>query len=144
MIAMLRCWSVQNLLDLYVDRRLSPRRQASVAAHLKDCKDCRAIAAQMGPVPDVAKTLSRVAAPEGLAESILREINAARVTAEVKSIRGRHSARRLTPAQAAAMVYLGLLTLGNMRGIPSQAEAPMRAGEEIPGRRGLWSPELPQ
>ena len=34
------CASVENILDLYIDKRLTPRRMRGVEAHLQGCPVC--------------------------------------------------------------------------------------------------------
>ena len=67
------------------------------------------------PAP-AAKNARPIAAPEGLAASILNELQAGAPA----SIPGFQPLWNLTPAQAAALVYLALLAGGNSAGFPSQ------------------------
>lgn len=118
---LIACWSARNVLDLHVDGRLTARAAARVDAHLKACAGCRAAAEELRPI---ALKGSAVELPPGLAESILRRLEAEAEPAALPA-----PAWRLAPAQAAALVYLLALAAGNAApGVPSQG---------LPGRPGL-------
>ena len=147
MMSWIRCWSVKNVLDLYVDGRLTDEAAARVRTHLKDCPSCRREAEALAPA-DIPSSEVRV--PEGLVDSIMDRLEeesrvpAASPWAEL----------RLTPAQAAAMVYLLLMTGAHaLPGVPSQSSgpsAPRSAGLSLdkppaPQSAGVYpQPEAPR
>lgn len=123
----LRCWSVRNVLDLYVDGRLTEAAAARVASHLKTCSACRAEEAELRPVPAGKK----LQAPEGLAESILEKL--AEGSAPKEPAPPLWEGLRLSPAQAAALVYIAVLAGGHaLPGVYSQAHAAAPAKTEAP------------
>lgn len=118
-MSLLRCWSVRNVLDLYVDGRLTERAAARVAAHLEECANCRAEADALKPVS--ADLAEKVEVPEGLAEAILEKLGTEERPAPAPALRELIS---LEPAQALALVYLTALIGGHaLPGVPSQAYA---------------------
>lgn len=116
----LACWSARNVLDLHVDGRLTASMSAKVESHLKACAGCLALVDELRPV----KFDSEVAVPRGLAEAILQDLEQGTEADEAVA-----PAWRLAPAQAAAVVYLGLLAAGNA--------APGTASQGIAGKPGL-------
>ena len=117
---MFRCWGVRNILDLYVDGRLSAARETQVRAHLDDCAACRLQAKPMLGIRALLKRSGGPQVPAGLAEAILKRLEAEPESAAAEA--AEPWAWRLSPAQAAAMVYLALLAAGNAGpGLPSQA-----------------------
>ncbi|MBI4423899.1 MAG: zf-HC2 domain-containing protein [Elusimicrobia bacterium] len=107
------CWSSRNVLDLYIDRRLTPRARARVAAHLEGCEACRREARALAPVRSAKAGLRP---PPGLAEAILAQLESGAEPAAAPA-----GSLRLAPAQAAALVYLGLLAANHAApGLPSQ------------------------
>ncbi len=100
-----RCWSVRNILDLYVDERLMPGTMLRVQAHLKTCADCREEKEALAPVlpPNAAK----IAVPEGLKESILEKLEKGEVPQSAPVTLG--ETLRLSPAQAFSLAYCALL-----------------------------------
>ena len=115
------CWSSRNVLDLHVDGRLTPKATARVDAHLALCAGCRREADALRPVPVKG---GAIAVPPGLAEAILRQLEAGAEPASAPS-----PALRLAPAQAVALVYLAVLAAGNA--------APGPVSQGLPGRPGL-------
>ena len=101
----LACWSSRNVLDLYVDGRLAPRAAGRVEAHLAACAACRREAEALKPIRLPAGSVS---APAGLADAILKQLEAGAEPARTAA-----PAWRLAPSQAAALVYLALLAAGN-------------------------------
>lgn len=116
----LACWSARNVLDLHVDGRLTPGMSAKVESHVKACAGCRKVAGELRPMTFD----SEVAVPPGLAEAILQDLERGAEPDEAPA-----PAWRLAPAQAAAVVYLGLLAAGNA--------APGAASQGIAGKPGL-------
>jgi len=56
-----RCASMANLMDLYVEGRLSPSSMKKAAAHIKDCSRCRKLYEEQRPLKGPA-----LGAPAGL------------------------------------------------------------------------------
>lgn len=115
------CWSSRNVLDLHVDGRLTPKASARVDAHLEACASCRADLQALKPA---GLSAGAVQVPPGLAEAILRQLEAGAAPAPSPA-----PVLRLAPAQAAALVYLAVLAAG------SAAPGPVSQG--LPGRPGL-------
>lgn len=67
---MFTCWSVKNVLDLFVDHRLTRDADHWVAEHLQDCDSCREEAESLSPLEDIKAVA--VELPAGLKESILK------------------------------------------------------------------------
>ncbi|OIO06183.1 MAG: hypothetical protein AUJ52_12690 [Elusimicrobia bacterium CG1_02_63_36] len=114
-MSVFRCWSVRNVLDLFIDHRLTSDADHWVAEHLQDCAACRAQAEALSPVPELKASAAQL--PAGLQESILEAFERG------ESERG--GLPRLQPAQALALVYcLALAGLHAAKQPPSQANAP--------------------
>jgi len=115
-MSLFRCWSTRNLLDLYADGRLTEGAAARIAAHLKACETCRLEAEAHRALP--AEFAEKVEVPAGLAEAILKKVEAG------ESAAPRLEMPRLEPAQALAALYLAVVVGGHaLPGTPSQAFA---------------------
>lgn len=115
------CWTSRNVLDLYVDGRLTAAQSARVREHLKDCAECAREEKVLRPV----KFEVPVEVPAGLVDSILKKLEEG---AEPRAVL--RPAWRLQPAQAAAFVYLALLAGGNL--------APGIASQGLPGTDDIF------
>lgn len=110
----MNCQSFINILDLYQERRLSPRRAAAARAHLADCAACRAVAAPLQAAPAAASTALK-----------LRLADALRAAATVDAARARTATplwprdARAVALAAAALALVGLLIAAT--GAPSQS-----------------------
>jgi anti-sigma factor RsiW len=125
MIEAIRCWASRNLLDLYVDSRLTPSRRAAVKAHVSRCASCRAEVEALGGVRESLAEVRAVEVPSGLQESILREFERERAEAPVTL-----EALLPSPGQAAAFAALALVLLAQKGpGPDSQAYEPPPAKE---------------
>ncbi|MFH2202625.1 MAG: zf-HC2 domain-containing protein [Elusimicrobiota bacterium] len=116
-----RCWSVRNILDLYVDDRLTAGAARRVKTHLKECEECRAEHEALMPV--VRSGEINIEVPAGLTESILKKLREESAPAEAPlELR---EALRLSPAQACSLVYCALLLSAHALpgGQPSQAHS---------------------
>ncbi|MFH1726322.1 MAG: zf-HC2 domain-containing protein [Elusimicrobiota bacterium] len=122
-MGLLRCWSVQNVLDLFVDGRLTESASVRVAAHLDVCENCRAEAEALKPIP--AASAGTVAVPEGLADAILEKLRSEDAPAPVPASVDLRDFLRLRPAQALALVYfIALASAHALPGVPSQGLTP--------------------
>ena len=115
------CWSSRNVLDLYVDGRLTAAQTARVREHLHGCAECAREERALRPV----KLDLPVEVPAGLVESILKKFEEG---AEPRAFA--RPAWRLQPAQAAAFVYLALLASGNL--------APGAVSQGLPGTNDIF------
>lgn len=118
-----KCWSVKNVLDLYVDGRLGYGAKRKIAEHLGTCSGCRALKEELSPLS--AEDLGKIDVPEGLAESILKELGKEGAPSRRAPALGEVLA--FSPAKAAALAYCALLAAGHTLpgGLPSQADAPL-------------------
>ena len=98
----MRCWETRNLLDLFVDGRLTHAQGHRVDEHLAACADCKTELEALKPLPLSAGAVPAV--PAGLAASILRTL-AEESEAPVAQV------WRLSPAQAAGLAAAALLVL---------------------------------
>jgi predicted anti-sigma-YlaC factor YlaD len=117
------CWSVKNVLDLYVDSRLTPATKSRVEAHLSSCASCRDAAQALAPLKF---SKCKIAPPPGLAASILRQHQNRGQVPDQAAFKW-----NLSPAQAAAFVYLAILTAGNIFPGPSHQGPPQRIESEL-------------
>lgn len=117
----INCWSFANVLDLYVDKRLTPFMMANVGRHLETCAGCKQLAAELAPIkaPSTA-----VAPPPGLADSILKAFEEGAAPAQSAF------SFRLAPAQIAAMLYLMILA-----GAHTAPGAPHQGPPQVFGER---------
>lgn len=121
-MSVFRCWSVRNVLDLFIDHRLTRDAEHWVAEHLQDCPSCRDRAEALAPVPGMRA--AAVELPAGLKESILEAFE------NEETARGWTPG--LQPAQALALVYcLALAGLHAVDRPPSQANAPESGVESV-------------
>jgi anti-sigma factor RsiW len=112
-----QCWSVRNILDLYVDGRLSLRAKHKIDSHLKKCPDCREEREVLSPVVSRTKT----AVPKDLTQSILKKLEEKYSTSE--NAFPAAEILRLSPTQAAGLAYCLLVFSAHalVGGVSSQA-----------------------
>lgn len=119
----MNCHALKNILDLFEEGRLTPRRMKAVEAHLASCPECRALSVRASGGPGAK-------APEALKARLLAAAKAAR-PAQAKT-----AALPLWPREApgialAAAALALVAALIAVRGVPSQAPAAVAAiGEE--------------
>lgn len=129
MMALFQCWSVKNILDLYLDGRLTEGAAAKVKKHLDACPDCSEEAESQGGVARFLKDAGEVPVPAGLEAAILKGLE--------QSLPHEAPAERILPrwtaAKAFAALYL-IVVAGShalpgepSRGTGPQAEAERRA-----------------
>jgi len=116
----MECWTSRNLLDLYVDERLTAGRAGRVREHLKACAGCSAEEKALRPV----RLGGTVDVPAGLAAAILKEFEAGTEPRAVAA-----PAWRLQPAQMAALAYLAIAAGGNL--------GPGLTSEGLPNKPGV-------
>ena len=123
-----RCWSVRNVLDLYMDGRLGPLWNAWIGRHVDACGPCRQALATLGPFTAPA---GPVAVPDGLAASILARLEAERAADVLApSSAPLWTALSLGPAQALALAFLALVfTDGARAAVPPQSMTPASSWE---------------
>ena len=114
------CAKVANLMDLYVEGRLSPSWMKKAAAHLKDCPSCRKLYEEQKPPKSPA-----LKAPADLKARL--KAAAASPKSEPAS-----ASRVALPSGgfrylAAALLYAGLLLLLNWFGPGETTQAPPEA-----------------
>ena len=124
----MNCHSFINVLDLYVEGRLSTRRMKAATAHLDGCAACRALAA---PVAETAAPVFR--APESLKARLRLAAKAAPETpakapASDLSLWPREARGVALAAAALALVGLFIATTG----APSQSAGGAVAAMEEP------------
>ena len=125
MIEKVRCWAVRNVLDLYVDARLTPSRRAAVKAHVRDCASCRAEVEALGGAHEFLASAKAIPVPAGLAQSILERLG------EEPALMPAPGSLWPSPGQAAALAALALVLVAQRGpGLDSQAYAPLPATEE--------------
>jgi anti-sigma factor RsiW len=127
-MGILLCWNVKNILDLYLDKRLTAGAASRVAAHLKDCESCAAEAEDLGGVSRFLGQDADIAIPAGLEQAILKNLELEEDEQPVQI-----SPPRLTPAKVFAVLYLMLIAGSHAlpgdttRGVGPQAAAEREA-----------------
>ena len=114
----MNCHSFKNVLDLYREGRLSPRRAKAAARHLDACAECRALAAP-------AKAGHSVRAPQSLKDKLLAAAKAGPAASPAPvpapGLPLWPSEARGIALAAAALLVVGLLVAAV--GAPSQSAA---------------------
>ena len=125
-----RCWSIRNLLDLYIDHRLAAAWMDRIQAHLGACRTCRAEAQGLEGVVTLLRKSAPVRLPEGLAASIRKGLRSPQPVTQ-PALRA-WDLWRPTPAQVTALAYGLLLALGHtLPGAPTQWHPPPEIGLEV-------------
>ena len=113
----MNCRSVANILDLYLEKRLSPPRMSRIAAHLKDCSGCRGLLEKLSPIQKKPQM------PPADFKDKLKKILADPETPLFPKDRVRLApSRQAAQALAAAAIYICLVLIFNRLapGAPSQ------------------------
>ncbi|MBI3298730.1 MAG: zf-HC2 domain-containing protein [Elusimicrobia bacterium] len=118
----LRCWETRNLLDLFVDGRLTRDQGHRVEDHLAACPACALELEGLKPLPLSAG--APPAMPAGLAAAILKEFEGG-AAPELPSW-------RLSPAQAAGLAAAALLLLAQTVPGPVTRAVQRPAAEALP------------
>jgi hypothetical protein len=126
----MNCHAVVNVLDLYEEGRLSPRRAKAATKHMASCPECGALARSAAP----AAARSSARAPESLKAKLLSAAKAGPAAAPPS---GAVSELHLWPREArgialaaAALLVVGLLIAAV--GAPSQSAGGAVAAVEEP------------
>jgi anti-sigma factor RsiW len=122
----MNCHSFKNVLDLYAEGRLTPRRAMTAAEHLAACAACRALAAP-------AASPSGARAPQALKDRLRAAAKAAPSAPEPRAASGLplwpREARGIALA-ALALIVVALLVAA--AGLPSQSSGGAVAAVEEP------------
>ncbi|NNN04288.1 MAG: hypothetical protein HKL90_00160 [Elusimicrobia bacterium] len=110
----MNCSSFVNVLDLYRENRLSPRRGAAARAHLAACAACRAVAAPLQAAPETASAALKRRLADALRAAAPADASPARTATPLWP----RDARAVALA-AAALALVGLLIAAT--GAPSQS-----------------------
>ncbi len=117
-MSMFTCWSVKNVLDLFVDHRLTRDADDWVAEHLQDCDACREKAQALAPLDELRS--EAVPLPAGLKDSILKAFEEGETSAAWTP--------SFQPAQGLALLYcLALAGIHSADKPVSQNTAPTAA-----------------
>ncbi|MDE2143183.1 MAG: zf-HC2 domain-containing protein [Elusimicrobia bacterium] len=121
----MNCHSFVNVMDLYVEGRLTARRNAAATAHLASCADCRAKAA-----PSVSPSTAR--APQSLKDKLMAAAKTphADSPAPAPGLALWPSEARGVALAAALLLLVGLLIAAT--GVPSQSSGDSLAAMEVP------------
>ena len=120
----MNCHATRAVLDLHAEGRLTPPREAAVAAHLASCSACRG-AGEAAPAP-----ASRRPAPSALKAKLLAAAKAERPSSSPAPALALFPRDAAGVAWAAAALLLVALAVG-WNGAPTQS---FDAGDELAGR----------
>ena len=98
---------MQELLVLYVDRKLTSKEMEKVKAHLESCNECAANLEKYKKTIDLIKTLPMKEAPVGLCDEIKRNLNQADI--EKRSFLPFPTVKILVPAFAVLLIAIGVI-----------------------------------
>ena len=116
------CAYYQELISRLIDREITPEEGEELAAHARECEECRAVYTAFVSLSD-ALSGDLVDAPEELGENVMAEIRRAELW---KQNRGpRRQLRRWAALAACAVLVVGVgaLTLPRLLGSKSSAKA---------------------
>jgi hypothetical protein len=127
----MNCHSFMNVLDLYCEGRLSPRRAKAARAHIASCAACRALAE---PSPAGAPPAR---APQSLKAKLLAAAKAGPEAPSASAVKAAATDLPLWPREARgiALAAAALLTVGlfiAFAGAPSQSAGGAVAAVEEP------------
>ncbi len=127
----MNCHTFINVLDLFREGRLSPRRAKAADAHLASCAACRALAA---PAPSAAPSAR---APQSLKAKLLAAAKSGTDASLARPAKTEASDLQLWPREArgialaaAALLIAGLFV--SIAGAPSQSAGGSVAAVEEP------------
>ena len=128
------CAYYQELISRLIDREITPEEGEELAAHARECAECRAVYTAFVSLSDMLSS-DLVEAPEELSETVMAEIRRAELWK--KNRRPRRAPRRWAALAASAVLVIGLgaLTLPRLLGRKGAAPA---ANREM-----LYSAEAP-
>ena len=116
------CAYYQELISRLVDREITPEEGEELAAHARECEECRAVYSAFVSLSD-ALCAELVDPPEELAENVMAEIRRAELWKQNR--RPRRQMRRWAALAAGAVLVIGIgsLTLPRLLGAKSAAKA---------------------
>ena len=116
------CAYYQELISRLVDREITPEEGEELAAHARECEECRAVYTAFVSLSD-ALCAELVDPPEELAENVMAEIRRAELWKQNR--RPRRQMRRWAALAAGAVLVIGVgsLTLPRLLGAKSAAKA---------------------
>ena len=116
------CAYYQELISRLVDREITPEEGEELAAHARECEECRAVYTAFVSLSD-ALCAELVDPPEELAENVMAEIRRAELWKQNR--RPRRQIRRWAALAAGAVLVIGVgsLTLPRLLGAKSAAKA---------------------
>ena len=116
------CAYYQELISRLVDREITPEEGEELAAHARECEECRAVYTAFVSLSD-ALCADLVDPPEELAENVMAEIRRAELWKQNR--RPRRQMRRWAALAAGAVLVIGIgsLTLPRLLGAKSAAKA---------------------
>ena len=116
------CAYYQELISRLVDREITPEEGEALAAHARECEECRAVYTAFVSLSD-ALCAELVDPPEELAENVMAEIRRAELWKQNR--RPRRQIRRWAALAAGAVLVIGVgsLTLPRLLGAKSAAKA---------------------
>ena len=116
------CAYYQELISRLVDREITPEEGEELAAHARECEECRAVYTAFVSLSD-ALCAELVDPPEELAENVMAEIRRAELWKQNR--RPRRQIRRWAALAAGAVLVIGVgsLTLPRLLGAKSAARA---------------------
>ena len=115
------CAYYQELISRLVDREITPEEGEELAAHARECEECRAVYTAFVSLSD-ALCADLVDPPEELAENVMAEIRRAELWKQNR--RPRRQMRRWAALSAGAVLVIGIgsLTLPRLLGAKGAAK----------------------
>lgn len=116
------CAYYQELISRLVDREITPEEGEELAAHARECEECRAVYTAFVSLSDTL-CAGLVDPPEELAENVMAEIRRAELWKQNR--RPRRQMRRWAALAASAVLVIGVgaLTLPRLLGAKGAAKA---------------------
>lgn len=71
----MRCSSCEPLLDRYIEGTLTPRQMIDIAAHVRDCANCRELLDEVKAIDALLFTTSVPELPENFTFAVMAEVN---------------------------------------------------------------------
>ena len=116
------CAYYQELISRLVDREITPEEGEELAAHARECEECRAVYTAFVSLSD-ALCAELVDPPEELAENVMAEIRRAELWKQNRRPRRQIRRRAALAAGAVLVIGVGSLTLPRLLGAKSAAKA---------------------
>ena len=116
------CAYYQELISRLVDREITPEEGEELAAHARECEECRAVYTAFVSLSD-ALCAELVDPPEELAENVMAEIRRAELWKQNRRPRRQIRRRAALAAGAVLVIGVGSLTLPRLLGAKGAAKA---------------------